>query len=241
MKKLLVFSALGLAIVLTGCSLGAPKVEPSQTQQTSANEQGATQTAPAQNQAVTETPSATPKTVVATPNSTANPIIKPAPLLGDLNKGCSDQNGECCFKYMYCQGQKMQSLNNEQCGCCSGKCTYWQTENNCDLNCQQAIMTDASTGVLEADKISYCDKIQGGVTTNGGPSTKVNSGDCYGWVISNNLDSKFSLCSKISNKSNIGDCYNRIVSAAGIMNDNPINCLDIPDGYRDYCIANQVK
>ncbi|MFA6228164.1 MAG: hypothetical protein WC668_03160 [Patescibacteria group bacterium] len=239
MKKLLVFSALGLAILLTGCSLGASKVEQNQAQPEPVKEQGAAQTAPAQNQVVTKAPSATPKTVVATPNSTANPITKPVALLGDLNKGCGDQNGECCFKYMYCQGQKMQSLYSEQCNCCSGKCTYWQTENNCDLNCQQTIMTNASSGVLDADKISYCDKIQGGVTTHGGPDTKYNSGDCYGWVISNNLDSNFSLCSKISNKSNIGDCYNMIVSSAGIMNDNPINCLDIPDGYRDYCIVNR--
>lgn len=64
MKKLLVFSALGFAIALTGCSLGTPKAEQSQTQPIPVSEQGAVQTAPAQNQAVTATP--TTKPVAAT-------------------------------------------------------------------------------------------------------------------------------------------------------------------------------
>lgn len=78
MKKLLVFSALGLAIVLTGCSLGTPKAEQNQTQPTPANDQGATQTTPVQNQTVTETPSATPKTVAATPAPTPKPVAAAA-------------------------------------------------------------------------------------------------------------------------------------------------------------------
>lgn len=235
MRKLLVLSIIGLAVVLTGCAFGAPKSEQNKEQSTPAIEQGVVQNTLIQNQTITETPVTTSNTVAATPNSAANPITKPVAVSGDLNKGCGELKGECCFERMYCQGQRIKSLNDEQCNCCSGKCTYWQTENNCDLTCQQTIVTDAITGVLQADNISYCDKIQGGVTSHGGSSSKLTSGDCYGWVISSNLNNNFSLCSKIQNKDNIDDCYDRIA----FLGQEEVNCLDIPTGYRDYCIVNQ--
>lgn len=244
MKKLLVFSALGLAIVLTGCSIGTPKAEQGQAQLMPTNEQDAVQTAPMQNQAVTETPSTTLKTISTAPvvasaitsKPAANTFAKPAALSGDLNKSCDDQSGECCFSYMFCQGQNIQSLHDapqDLCNCCSGTCTYWKTPDTCDQSCQKNIMNDAINGVLDGDKLSYCDKIQGSIVSNGSSQT---SGDCYGWIISNNLDNKFSLCNKMSNKATIGDCYDRI-SFVATMNDVNINCLDIPDGYRDYCIT----
>lgn len=227
MKKSLPLLLLSLLFLLTGCgsNLANEKLNVAENNQSTINDIASTTGKNSTTTIVNKSG------IGSTTTAPKNIVTKPAVIIGDPNKGCGEQNGDCCFGRKYCQGQKIDAMFGEQCGCCVGSCTYWQKEGTCDAECQKNILRDAiEEGMLS--NISLCNYITG--TVKYGPSDN-NAGDCYGFMIYNSLKDDISYCEKVPIKSQIKDCYHIVA----VYSDKENLCAIFPQEYKDDCLASR--